>query len=79
MLFKGVKKLNRTEVSRLGTDRSSMETIIILTCFQANVVISTLGSYDLPLSTRKELIQQIKDVSPKKCVWDNFPLDAKAD
>ena len=57
-----------------------METFIILTCFQANVVISGMGSYhELPIEVRQDLIQQIKDVSPKTCKWDNFPLDAKAD
>ena len=52
-----------------------METLI-LTCFQANVLISNIGSQNLPLEVKKELVQQIKDVSPKTCRWDNFPLDA---
>ncbi len=55
-----------------------METLI-LTCFQANVLISNVGSQKLSLEVKKELVQQIKDVSPKTCTWDNFPLDAKAD
>ena len=56
-----------------------METLIILTCFQANVAISRIGSNRLPLETRLDLIEQIKSISPKTCEWDNFPLDAKAD
>jgi hypothetical protein len=52
---------------------------LLLTCFQANVLISNVGSQNLPLEVKKELVQQIKDVSPKTCRWDNFPLDAKAD
>jgi len=53
--------------------------ILILTCFQANVLISNVGSQRLPLQVKRELVQQIKDVSPKTCIWDNFPLDAKVD
>ena len=56
-----------------------METLIILSCFQANVLISNIGSQQLSLKVKQELVEQIKEVSPKTCKWDNFPLDAKVD
>ncbi len=72
-------KLNRTEVSRLGTDqnlligRSSMETLI-LTCLQAQLMIGRVYRVDIPKQAKNDLIWEIKQISPKEC-----KIDAKAD
>ena len=56
-----------------------METVIMVSCFQANVLISNIGSQKLSLQVKRELVEQIKDVAPKTCKWDNFPLDANVE
>ena len=66
-------KLNRTEVSRLGTERSSMEALV-LTCLQAQLIIGRINAHSLPKQTRNDLIWELKQISPKEC-----KIDAKAD
>ena len=73
MLFKGAKQLNRTQVSRLGTDRSSMETLI-LTCLQAQLIAGRVHQQDIPKQSKNDLIWEIKQIAPKEC-----KIDAKAD
>jgi hypothetical protein len=63
----------QTEVSRRGTDRSSMETLL-LSCLQAQLVIGRVMKAYLPSQTRKELIGEVKQITPKEC-----KLDATAD
>ncbi len=66
-------KLNRTQVSRLGTERSSMETLI-LTCLQAQLMVGRIHKVDIPKQAKNDLIWEIKQISPKEC-----KIDAKAD
>jgi len=68
-----VLKLNRTEVSRLGTDRSSMETLI-LSCLQAQLIAGRVQQQNIPKQAKNDLIWEIKQISPKEC-----KIDAKAD
>jgi hypothetical protein len=68
-----VLKLNRTQVSRLGTERSSMETLI-LTCLQAQLMVGRIHKVDIPKQAKNDLIWEIKQISPKEC-----KIDAKAD
>ena len=63
----------QTEVSRLGTDRSSMEAII-LTCLQAQLMAGRVLKQDIPNQAKNDIIWEIKQISPKTC-----PIDAKAD
>ena len=63
----------QTEVSRLGTDRSSMEALI-LTCLQAQLIAIQVHKADMPNQTRNDIIWEIKQISPKEC-----RIDAKAD
>ena len=67
------EQLNRTEVSRLGTERSSMEAVI-LTCLQAQLMVGRIYKVDIPKQAKNDLIWEIKQVSPKTCF-----IDAKAD
>jgi hypothetical protein len=63
-----------TEVSRLGTDRSSMETLF-LTCLQANFIIGRIISHpELTVPQKNDIVWEIKQVTKKGCF-----LDAKAD
>jgi hypothetical protein len=62
-----------TEVSRRGTDRSSMETLL-LNCLQAQLVIGRVMEVNLPPQIRNELIWEIKKIAPKEC-----KIDATAD
>jgi hypothetical protein len=63
-----------TEVSRLGTDRSSMETLF-LTCLQANFIIGRVISHpELTVPQKNDIVWEIKQVTKKGCF-----LDAKAD
>ena len=63
-----------TEVSRLGTDRSSMETLF-LTCLQANFIIGRVISHpELTVPQKNDIVWEIKQVTEKGCF-----LDAKAD
>ena len=63
-----------TEVSRLGTDRSSMETLF-LTCLQANFIIGGVISHpELTVPEKNDIVWEIKQVTKKGCF-----LDAKAD
>jgi hypothetical protein len=63
-----------TEVSRLGTDRSSMEALI-LTCLQAQMIWNRVSTHPhLTPQARNDLLYEIKLVTPKKC-----SIDAKAD
>ena len=50
-----------------------METFL-LTCLQANLIIGRAIKTEMPLQTRKDLIWEIKNVSPKEC-----KIDANAD
>ena len=68
-----LKKLNRTEVSRLGTDRSSMETLL-LTCLQAQLIVERVHKQPMTLQQKNDLIWEVKQISPKEC-----KIDAKAD
>ena len=63
----------RTEVSRLGTDRSSMEALL-LTCLQSQLLFRRIDMTDLTLKQKNDLIWEVKQLTPKKCI-----LDAKAD
>ena len=63
-----------TEVSRLGTDRSSMETLL-LTCLQSQLMIARVNNHPhLTPKTRNEIIWEIEQVTKKGCF-----IDAKAD
>ena len=63
-----------TQVSRLGTDRSSMEAFL-LTCLQAQFLISRINANDLISDqVRNDLVWEVKQVTEKKC-----QVDAKAD
>jgi hypothetical protein len=63
-----------TEVSRLGTDRSSMETLF-LTCLKANFIIGRVISHpELTVPQKNDIVWEIKQVTEKGCF-----LDAKAD
>ena len=66
-------KLNRTEVSRLGTERSSMEALV-LTCLQAQLIAGRVQQQNIPKQAKNELIWELKQISPKEC-----KIDAKAD
>jgi len=74
-LFEYIKYVHPhgTEVSRLGTDRSSMETLI-LTCLQAQLIAGRVHKQEIPKQVKNDLIWEIKQISPKNC-----PIDAKAD
>jgi len=72
--LQGAKKLNRTQVSRLGTERSSMETLF-LTCVQANFLIGRVLIHpELSYQQRNDIVWEIKQVTKKGCF-----IDAKAD
>ena len=62
-----------SEVSRRGTDRSSMETLL-LNCLQAQLVIGRVMEANLSPQIRNELIWEIKQITPKEC-----KIDATAD
>ena len=63
-----------TEVSRLGTDRSSMETLL-LTCLQANFIIGRVNSYpEFNAQQKNDIIVEVKQFTRKGCF-----IDAKAD
>ena len=66
-------KLNRTEVSRLGTDRSSMEALI-LSCLQAQLIVGRVHKQEISKQAKNELIWELKQITPKEC-----KIDAKAD
>jgi hypothetical protein len=69
-----VLKLNRTEVSRLGTERSSME-VLFLTCIQAQFLIGRVNTNQtLTAQQRNDIVWEIKQVTKKGC-----SIDAKAD
>lgn len=62
-----------SEVSRRGTDRSSMEALL-LSCLQAKLIIGRVMKANMPPQTRNDLIWEIKKITPKEC-----KLDATAD
>ena len=62
-----------TEVSRRGTDRSSMETLI-LSCLQAQLIVGRVHQQELPQQAKNDLIWEIKQITPKEC-----KIDAPAD
>jgi hypothetical protein len=62
-----------TEVSRLGTDRSSMEALL-LTCLQAQLLFKRINVTDLTPKQKNDLVWEVKQLSPQKC-----NIDAKAD
>lgn len=65
---------NQTEVSRLGTDRSSMETLL-LTCLQAQFIIARVNNHPKLTSVIKnDIVWEIKQITKKEC-----KIDAKAD
>ncbi len=64
---------HQTEVSRLGTERSSMEALI-LTCLQAQLIVGRIQKQDIPKQAKNELIWELKQIAPKEC-----KIDAKAD
>jgi hypothetical protein len=49
---------------------------LILTCLQAQLIISRINAHNLPKQIKNDLIWEIKQVSPKNC---KFSIDAKAD
>ena len=63
----------QTEVSRRGTDRSSMETLL-LSCLQAKLILGRVMKANIPQQTRNDLIWEIKQITPKEC-----KIDAPAD
>lgn len=63
----------RTEVRRLGTDRSSMETLI-LSCLQAQLIVGRVHKQILTQQQKNELIWELKQIIPKEC-----KIDAKVD
>ena len=62
-----------SEVSRRGTDRSSMETLL-LSCLQAKLILGRVMKANIPQQTRNDLIWEIKQITPKEC-----KIDAPAD
>ncbi len=63
-----------TEVSRLGTERSSMEAVL-LTCLQSQFFINRVNiQKSLSLKNKNDIIWEIKQVTRKDCFQD-----AKAD
>ena len=68
-----IDTINRTEVSQLGTERSSMETLI-LTCLQAQLIAGRVNKQNIPKQAKIELISELKLISPKEC-----KIDAKVD
>lgn len=63
----------QTEVRRLGTGRSSMETLI-LTCLQAQLIVGRVHKQILTPQQKNDLLWELKQVSPKEC-----KIDAKGD
>ena len=60
---------NKTQVSR-GTDRSSMETLL-LSCLQAQLLVSKIQNHpQLSLQIKNDLIWELKQVTEKKCDID---------
>jgi hypothetical protein len=65
---------NQTEVSRLGTGRSSMEQLF-LTCLQAQLMISKINvNQKINAQQKNDLVYEVKQVTKKSCF-----IDAKAD
>ena len=63
-----------TQVSRLGTDRSSMEAVL-LTCLQAQLLVSRINANpSISNQIKNDLIWEVKQVTEEKC-----QIDAKAD
>lgn len=63
-----------TQVSRLGTDRSSMEAVL-LTCLQAQILVSRINvNPSINNQIKNDLIWEVKQVTEEKC-----QIDAKAD
>jgi hypothetical protein len=63
-----------TEVSRLGTDRSSMEALL-LTCLQAQFMIARVNNHpNITPKIKNDIVWEIKQVTKKEC-----NIDAKAD
>jgi hypothetical protein len=63
-----------TQVSRLGTDRSSMEAVL-LTCLQAQLLVSRINAQpSISNQIKNDLIWEVKQVTEEKC-----QVDAKAD
>ena len=63
-----------TQVSRLGTDRSSME-ILLLTCLQAQFLIARVNTHHaLTVKQKNDIVWEVKQVTKKGCF-----IDAKAD
>lgn len=68
-----IDTINRTEVSQLGTERSSMEALI-LTCLQAQLIAGRVNKQNIPKQAKIELISELKLISPREC-----KIDAKVD
>ncbi len=63
-----------TEVSRLGTERSSMEALF-LTCLQAQFIIGRVITHpELNSQQKNDIVWEIKQITKKGCFQD-----AKAD
>ena len=64
----------QTEVSRLGTDRSSMEALL-LTCLQAQFIVGRVMTHpELSLQQKNDIVWEVKQMTRKEC-----KIDAKAD
>lgn len=75
ILYKVRSSVLQTEVSRLGTERSSMETLI-LSCLQAQLIVGRVHKQFLTPQQKNDLIWEIKQVSPKEC---KLLIDAKVE
>ena len=47
---------------------------LILTCLQAQLIVSRINAHPLPKQIRNDLIWELKQISPKEC-----KVDAKVD
>jgi len=64
----------QTEVSRLGTDRSSMEALL-LTCLQAQFIVGRVMTHpELSSQQKNDIVWEVKQMTRKEC-----KIDAKAD
>jgi len=47
---------------------------LILTCVQAQLIVSRINANSIPTKIRNDLIWEVKQITPKEC-----KIDAKAD
>ena len=50
--------------------------LVILTCLQAQMIVSRVNKQPLTILQKNDLIWEVKQVSPKNC---KLSIDAKAD